>query len=133
MSKHGSAAHERLLNRIRWDCARSFWQEHPDVEFGLACDERVMVRCVGRESGLGRRREGGRIPDLVFLAGKDPAGATGPGRVLVVEIGRCDFGKWPEYNLLHVNFSGAVTYVRRREDRVMQLFAETVRGHFADA
>ena len=128
MSKHGGERHEDILNRIRWEAVLAFRRRHPDADFGLLCDEHLMTAHVAREGRAGRKRSGSRIPDVMFLhkvAGND--------RLLMVEVGRCDFAKWPEFNMLHISFDLVVTYVERHVDVAASLFAEALEDYFRKA
>jgi len=100
--KHGKAAHERLVNRIRFRAPHLVAGYSTNQVFVMA-DEGMMVTFLREDAGDRWPRDAGyRIPDVLFV------GPEGP---VIVEVGNLQADKWPEYPVVHVGFDGHTTVI----------------------
>jgi len=121
--KHGGADHENILNLIRGNfltiAEKYTGNKGMETGFLVLADEYLMLSAVD-EHGVGGRKKGGRIPDLVILTDDDP---------VVVEIGKFNPDKWRmELPVVHVGFKGTVTPIyggtfKDRESGVLDFIA----------
>lgn len=95
--KLGSPEHNALVDLVRWAAGPLLRERWGVEEVQVLVDEQLMQLFLGEH-----HQRGGRIPDALVLT---PAGP------IVVEVGRVNPDKWPDFPVLHVGFGGHVSVI----------------------
>jgi len=114
---HGSQLHEDIFNAIRGDALRAMWKRGYEGRISCAAHDKLMSIMTGQdepENQPRRSRRGLKIPDVMFMNCQNPLLNPLPKDelqklIVMVEIGRFQPHKWPEYPVIHISFDGDIT------------------------
>jgi hypothetical protein len=104
--KDGGPLHEEMIHLIPW-VIHAMQRAWPDMNVRGSIDE-MIARTLMRQNHTGRGNTA--LPDGVIVW--DGGGA-------LIEIGRCNADKWPNYPWVHWSFAGYTTVINNHGDDPM--------------
>jgi hypothetical protein len=113
---HGSQLHEDIFNAIRFHALPAMWKRGYEGRLGCVASEQLIAILTGQDNRKNKEsgnKYGVKVPDTMFVnCSRNAMHLLDDGElqelIVMVEIGRFQPHKWPEYPVIHVSFEGQI-------------------------